>query len=252
MVVTKIFINIVCSYFSGSDCTNYSRWTSCTVSTGEYTRDFFYFCVKSGLKDIPFCRDTKLFKWSGYNILSNCDHNNICFEFLFFFCSILWCRSGSAISTDHLWLCDQRFTVTIFIFCNLDRSLQCYKCDSFHNCGFNLGFQGSHVFLTATVNDGYFFCVASDSTSCTVHSNVTTTDNDNIFASVIRKISISNLIQNIYSRYNITGVSTFNTKCLTCLSTNSNKNCIMFLVNIFDRNIFSDCCVVCNMDITAI
>ena len=57
VVVTKIFINIVCSYFSGSDCTNYSRWTSCTVSAGEYTRDFFYLCVKSYLKDIPFCRD---------------------------------------------------------------------------------------------------------------------------------------------------------------------------------------------------
>ena len=77
MVVTKIFINIVCSYFSGCDRFDCSCRSGRAVTADKYTRHTLYRSIKSCLEYMPFCRHTKRFERFTDNILSNGDQYDI-------------------------------------------------------------------------------------------------------------------------------------------------------------------------------
>ena len=99
----------------------------------------------------------------------------------------------------------------------------CTLCDS----SLDLVHEGSHISLSASVHNTNVFSTKTDSRTGSVHSHVTTADNDNIFPCKIRWISISDITQHLNSGNNTLSIFARNTKLLICMCTDRNINCIV-------------------------
>ena len=80
MIVAEILINVGSGYFAGSDYTDYSCRSGCSVASGENTRHILNGGPSGCLDDAPFCVDTLFYEVTAFDALTHSCDDDITFN----------------------------------------------------------------------------------------------------------------------------------------------------------------------------